>query len=180
MFKIMLSLFSVFVLANGSDFNRAQLNAEDNTGFFDSAKAKYLDVKKLASDQIEKTFEKTKDSVNESIEDHLSDLEIMLPYIYRLGYEVEMLQLEITLPPRVHVYLNMHTLVDIKEQEEIIEYCQFQGLSTTILELIVDTSKIQRKIKIGNYNFKQMVIELGLIPTVNLKFTPKKEIVEAE
>ncbi len=177
--KIIFFILALSVLSSAAEQmqeNEITEQSSNSSEFLDSMKAKYSKLKDQAVAKLDKTIASSKESMTATIEDYVSDLEIITPYINELGYEIEMLQLDVTIPPKVYVYLNMHTDVSIKKQEEVIEYCAFQGLSTTVLELIVETSKAQKKLNIGEFKFKHMVIELGLIPTVQLKFVPKKVI----
>lgn len=169
MLKITQSILFTCLLS----INAQASNQENSDSMLDIFKSKLSNVKKMAQTTLDETMSQTKTSISTTVDDYYSDLEIMIPFINKLGYSIGKIDVAIGLPPTILVQLKRDIVVSIKDQEAVIKYCEYQGLSTTILSTIVEASKLQQNMHFGEFQFKELELVLSIIPSAVIRYYPK-------
>lgn len=134
---------------------------------------KILDIKNKSLCQVTNTLSETKESIQNKVDEYIKDLKKIIPVINKLGYTINEIEIELALIPKVIPHFHRHTEVKIEIQEKILDFCKKNNIPTLILSTIVEASKIQDKMNLGKLKFTDIEIELGVIPSVKIKFTQK-------
>jgi len=143
---------------------------ESTTEIVEQQKEKVGGIKNISIDDLKQSSGKIQNAVTDKISKYLEDIKIITPIMNKLGYEINEVEVELALIPKIIPHFNRHTIVKIEIQEKIIEYCKEKKIPTLILSTLVEASKIQNKMSFGKLNFTGIEMELGIIPSVKMKF----------
>jgi len=144
---------------------------ESSTQIVEQQKEKVGSIKTFSTDDLKQSSSKLQNIVTSKISAYLEDIKIITPIMNKLGYEINDVEVELALIPKIIPHFNRHTIVKIEIQEKIIEYCKEKEIPTLILSTLVEASKIQNKMSFSKLKFTGIEMELGLIPSVKMKFT---------
>lgn len=138
-------------------------------------KEKFVDVKNKSLEQVIDSLSNGKDSISIKVEKYVKDLRKITPVINKLGYEINEIEVELAIVPKIIPHFHRHTIIKVEIQEKIVNYCKQHGIPTLILSTLIEASKIQNTMNLGNLIFTDIEIGLGLVPSVKIKFTQQKE-----
>jgi hypothetical protein len=141
-----------------------------STLLIEQQKEKVDSVKTLSMDKIKQSSSNIQDVVSEKIAQYMKDIKVITPIMNKMGYEINEVEIEVALIPKIIPHFNRHTMVKIEIQEKILAYCKAKNIPTLILSALVEASKIQNKMNLGNLKFTELEMELGVIPSVKMKF----------
>ncbi|NVJ69879.1 MAG: hypothetical protein HWE08_05965 [Alphaproteobacteria bacterium] len=110
------------------------------------------------------TLSKTAQSFNEA-----------LPYIERAGYEVTEIEVGLGLDPKIVPHLRLREMISDEEQVILLEETRKKKLINTILSSLFRASAARSKLKFRRFHFSSIELELSILPTVVLKFSPNEK-----
>ncbi|MEA3352301.1 MAG: hypothetical protein U9Q33_00595 [Campylobacterota bacterium] len=142
-----------------------------STEIIEQQKEKVDSVKTLSVDKIKQSSSNIQDAVADKIAQYMKDIKIITPIMNKMGYEINEVEIEVALIPKIIPHFNRHTIVKVEIQEKVLAYCKEKNLPTLILSALVEASKIQNKMNLGKLKFTELEMELGIIPSVKMKFT---------
>ncbi len=143
---------------------------QSSTELIEQQKEKVESVN-LSIDNLKQSSSKIQDVISDKISEYMKDIKIITPIMNKMGYEINEVEVELTLIPKIIPHFNRHTNVKIEIQEKILEYCKEKDIPTLILSTLLEASKIQNKMSFGKLKFTEIEMELGIIPSVKMKFT---------
>ncbi len=98
-----------------------------------------------------------------------------LPYIERAGYEVTEIEVGLGLDPKIVPHLNLREMISEEEKAALLEETRDKKLINTILSSLFRASGARSKLKFKRFHFTSIELELSILPTVVLKFSPNEE-----
>ena len=144
--------------------------------FLDEAKNKLgsasIDENPISKNIVEKissVLDEGQDMASEKIFALIEDFNRSLPVLSKAGYELEELELELGIPPK----LIPHFKYDEEEDsnvESLLNELQGNGLGTNLMKALLKAGQFQRKIKFKEMRFSHVEIELSVIPSVRLSY----------
>ena len=147
--------------------------------FLDEAKNKLgsagLDknlVSKNIAEKISSVLDEGQDMASEKIFALIEDFNQSLPVLKKAGYELEELELELGIPPKLipHFKYDQEKNSDV---ELLLNELQGNGLGTNLMKALLKAGQFQRKIKFKDMGFSHVEIELSVIPSVRLSYKAK-------
>ncbi len=93
--------------------------------------------------------------------------------IKEAGFELDEIELELSLPPKVISHYVFLETVSEGKKEELLERTKDNKMIRLILKSLFKVSSLQSTMKIGKYKMFEVEIEIGMIPAVKLKFNKK-------
>jgi len=113
----------------------------------------------------------TKNNNSNSIGKYLKELTGIMPFISKLGYKVEEIEIDLKNKNKLIIYINKINEVKSEVQEKILNICQEKKISILFLSALVELSKIQNEIDSKEVYFSKIEVDLEAIPSVKIKFT---------
>jgi len=93
--------------------------------------------------------------------------------IKEAGYELDEIEIELSLPPKlISHYCFLEDVCDEKKQD-LLEQTKENKLIHLVLKSLFNASTLQSSMKIGKYKMFEVEIEIGIIPSVKIKFNKK-------
>jgi len=132
----------------------------------DQASAKATALKESAAakgnDLMEATVSKVKDTLN--------DFNATLPIVRTAGYKLDGVSVQLGLPPKIFAtFETTHHLGDAAVQE-ILDAHADNRLAVALVKSLSHAQRLQGGIKFAGLAARGITIELGLIPTLTIKF----------
>jgi hypothetical protein len=134
-------------------------------GMFDKAKESASKAKSGALSKLGELQEVGAEKINES----LKQFNAARPYLKKAGYALSELEIELGLPPKVTSHFQ-HTDVDQADVEQAFVELEGNALGTSVLTLLVKAAELQSKIQVYEMSFAYIEVEVGIVPTVTLKY----------
>jgi len=144
---------------------------QSSTELVEQQKEKVESARTLSIDNLKQSSSNIQDTVSEKIAEYMKDIKIITPIINKMGYEINEVEVELALIPKIIPHFNRHTIVKIEIQEKILAYCKEKNIPTLILTALVEASRLQNKMSFGKLKFTELEMELGIIPSLKMKFT---------
>ena len=148
--------------------------------FLDEAKSKLgvqdLDENPISKNIVEKlssVIDESQDIASEKIFALIEDFNQSLPILSKAGYELEELELELGIPPKLIPHFKYEETKD-SDVELAFNELQGNGLGTNLMKALLKAGQLQRKIKLKDMEFSHVEIELSVIPAVRLSYRTKK------
>ncbi len=98
--------------------------------------------------------------------------------IKEAGYELDEIELELSLPPKVISHYVFLETISEEKKEELLERTKDNKMIRLVLKSLFKASSLQSTMKIGKYKMFEVEIEIGMIPAVKLKFNKKFHLME--
>lgn len=132
-------------------------------------------AEKLSQDAIDKIKGQTDDikqSIDNKMQLYVIELNELLPAIYDIGYQVDLIEIEIGMPPKI--IPSFSKIKDVSKEiiQNILNKYSDKKISTLILSSLIKADNMQNEISGNNLIFTGISLEVGIIPTVKLKFIP--------
>ena len=148
--------------------------------FLDEAKSKLggqgLDENPISKNIVEKlssVLDESQDIASEKIFGLIEDFNQSLPILSKAGYELEELELELGIPPKLIPHFNYEETQE-SDAKFALNELQGNGLGTNLMKALLKAGQFQRKIKLKDMQFSHVEIELSVIPAVRLSYRAKK------
>ena len=127
-----------------------------------SLKDKAGDLKDKAGDLQNAGIDKIKDFMN--------DLNDMIPVLQEIGFRMNEVEVELGLPPKVVPHFEQTEVIEQEKIDEVLAKYKDQKITSLILSSLLKAATLKESVKIGDLKFSEVEIELGAIPSVNVKF----------
>ena len=144
--------------------------------FLDEAKNKLgsagIDENLISKNIVEKissVLDEGQDMASEKIFALIEDFNRSLPVLSKAGYELEELELELGIPPKLIPHFKYDEGED-SNVESLLNELQGNGLGTNLMKALLKAGQFQRKIKFKEMRFSHVEIELSVIPSVRLSY----------
>ena len=148
--------------------------------FLDEAKSKLggqgLDENPISKNIVEKlssVLDESQDIASEKIFGLIEDFNQSLPILSKAGYELEELELELGIPPKLIPHFKYEEAQE-SDAKLALNELQGNGLGTNLMKALLKAGQFQRKIKLKDMQFSHVEIELSVIPAVRLSYRAKK------
>ncbi len=154
-------------MAFGSVLTKAKEKAnsvKEKTGSVGSdavakAKEKSLDATKKASEAAFGKVSELSEQFNNS-----------LPVLKEAGFIISEVEIEMGIPPKMKAHFRIQRELSDEEQADELEKVSDNKMLTNLLNALFKAYKIQKSIQMGDLKFNVIVIEVGFIPSVTIKF----------
>ena len=150
--------------------------------FLDEAKSKLggqgLDDNSISKNIVEKlssVLDESQDIASEKIFALIEDFNQSLPILSKAGYELEELELELGIPPKLIPHFKYEETTDSDAELALIEL-QGNGLGTNLMKALLKAGQFQKKITLKDMKFSHVEIELSVLPAVRLSYRAKNEL----
>lgn len=108
----------------------------------------------------------SKDKVRSIIQDFQS----ITPYIEQAGYQITDLQIELGIIPKLIPHFLKVRQVDEDEKAAILEQIENKRLMKMLLRALFKADSFQQNLKMNQYTFKGIEVEIAPIPAVRLNY----------
>lgn len=114
-----------------------------------------------------------KDESKEKLLNYVNGLGEILPIIAETGYRLNAFNVELSIPPGVS--LQFEKVLDVPKEkiDGILEQNKDKELLKLIVNSLVAADQFHNKIKLGNYVFTDISIDVSIPPKVHIKFVRK-------
>lgn len=111
-----------------------------------------------------------KDESKEKMLKYINGLGGILPIVAQTGYRLETFDIAISIPPAIN--LQFKKILDVPKEkiESILEQNKEKELLKLIVNSLVTADEFHQKVKLGNYLFTDIAIDLSIPPTVHIKY----------
>ena len=127
-------------------------------------------AKQTAEDFKEKA-EVVSDKVADSVNKALDDLNAATPSLKKAGYLLEEMEIEIGVPPKLIPRFSIYESQD-ESRDEAAEELKTNRVGKNILKGLNVARSLESKLKVRNMEFSHIEIEIGVVPTVKLRYRP--------
>lgn len=93
--------------------------------------------------------------------------------IAEAGYELDEIELVLSVPPKVIPHFLFKEAISEKKKLELTERTKGNKLMNLLLKSLFKASSLQSSLGIGNFRMFEVEIEIGLIPSLKLKFSKR-------
>lgn len=97
------------------------------------------------------------------------------PYIEQAGYDMTEIEVGIGLSPKILAHLRLREVISVEAQQALLSKVQSKRLIRTILQSLFQASRAREKLRIREFHFTEIELELSILPTVTLKFKPNAD-----
>jgi hypothetical protein len=105
--------------------------------------------------------------------DTVEEFNQSMPLIPEAGYRLSELEIELGLPPKAKAHFELIETISVEKQGVVLEKAKALGrMSELLFSALFKAHQLQNTIKVGNFKMKEIEVELGLIPSVSVKFQP--------
>jgi hypothetical protein len=117
-----------------------------------------------AADVKEASFNKAKEAID--------DFNAALPVIRQAGYQVSEVDIALGIPPKVSCSVTANADLTAEHVESVIAQHEDKKFTVVLVKALFQAWKLQNAIHIVGMKPRNMGVELGLIPSVTIKFVP--------
>jgi hypothetical protein len=132
-------------------------------------KLQHESEKLLAKIDLPNLGEAGQQAANETV----AEFSESVPLFPEAGYRLRELEIELGLPPKAKAHFELIEVVGPDQQAAILERARALGrMSELLFTALFKANQLQNAIKLGSFKMKEIEVELGLIPSVSVKFQP--------
>lgn len=124
-------------------------------------------------EKLTEKFSNMSDATKEKYIKYNNDLISLAPIIESIGFKTTEIELSMGIPPSFTFHFEKIKDTTKEEREAILQQHNDNALLKPIVKMLVAADSYQDKIKMGNFRFTCIEVNLGLTPGVNLVLTPK-------
>ena len=139
---------------------------------FENFKNTAEELSKSAIDKLKNQTKDFKQVVDDKVQIYMAELNALLPAIREIGYQMDTVEIEITLPPKIIPSFSKIEDVSQENMQNTLNKYSDKKISTLILSSLIKANTMQSAIKSDNLIFTGLSLEVGIVPTVKLKFIP--------
>ena len=125
-------------------------------------------AKQTAEDFKEKA-EVVSDKVADSVNKVLDDFNGATPSLKKAGYQLEEVEIEVGVPPKLIPRFSICQPQD-ESSDEITEELKQNRLGRNILKGLNAANSLESKLRVPNMEFSHIEIEIGVVPTIKLRY----------
>lgn len=114
-----------------------------------------------------------KEGSKEKLLNYVNGLGDILPIIAETGYRLKSVDIEVSIPPGVNLQFEKVQDVSKEKIDGILEQNKDKDLLKLIVNSLMAADEFHKKVKLGNYAFTEITIDLSLPPKVHIKFVRK-------
>ena len=111
-----------------------------------------------------------KDTGVEKVKSTLKDFENALPIIKKAGYNLNVLNVGVGLPPSIIASFSIKKVSE-KEYSAALDEIDSNKVGKAVLNALNSASKMKEKLEIKSMTMNEIHVEIGLIPKVNLIYS---------
>lgn len=113
---------------------------------------------------------KLRDASTSKAMEAVEGFNVALPVVREAGYDLAEVSVELGLPPRVVAAFTVSHEVSVEQFEQLIAAHSDRKFTILLLNSLREAWKLQSRIKIVGLTPRGMSVELGLTPSVTIKF----------
>jgi hypothetical protein len=114
-----------------------------------------------------------KDESKEKLLNYVNGLGEILPIIVETGYMLKSIDVEVSIPPGINLQFQKVQDVSKDRIDSILEANKDKDMLKLIVNSLVAADEFHKKVKLGNYIFTDISIDLSIPPQVHIKFVRK-------
>ena len=123
-----------------------------------------------ASDSMKKVASDAKDASLEKLRQTIEDFNAALPLIREAGYAVGEVNIGVGLPPKIVATFTAAPDITEEHVNAVIEANADKKLTVLLVKSLLGAWKLQNRIAIAGMKPRGMAVELGLVPSVTIRF----------
>lgn len=136
-----------------------------------SAKEKLNELGGSAGDLLNLNFkESLKEFGIEKLNDAWKQIENSSDIFKKTGYSITAIDIKLAIPPTLIISLDQVENIGDEEEAKLLEENKEKTILYSILVALFKANAIQQSINSVQYKFSGLTIELGLVPSVDMKF----------
>ena len=124
---------------------------------------------KQTADDLKEKAEVVSDKVTDSVNKVLDELNTATPSLKKAGYQLEEIEIEIGVPPKLIPRFSI-CQQQSDSNAQIAEELKTNRIGKNILKGLNAASSLQSKLKMSDMEFSHIEIEIGVVPTVKLRY----------
>ena len=109
------------------------------------------------------------------LDEALDDFNAALPVLREAGYVVDGVSVKLGLVPQVVTNFSTGTLVSEERVDALLAEHAGRKFTTLMVKAVYQATRLQSKLDIRGMRPSGVSVELGLVPTVTVKFSPAAE-----
>ena len=157
--------------------DQAQARASSVANKASAISAKAGELKELAATKAGEAKAEVKAKAGEIVDagaaklnELLADFNAALPVIRQGGYTLAGVDIDVGLPPKVTAAFSVSDDVSDERVEQLVTEHAERKLTVMLLKSLHRARTLQMKIQIGGLKPKGLAVQVGIIPTVTVKF----------
>ena len=99
----------------------------------------------------------------------------MVPLIEDAGFKIAEIEVLMSVPPALRVHVMPGDLLEGDERDAFLASIAEHKMSTRVIKSLYRAKEIGSDISFAGFGFYAIELEVGLIPSVNVKFLPKEK-----
>lgn len=127
----------------------------------------------FSMEKMTERFSKMSDDTREKYAKYNSDLIALSPIIEEMGFVTQEITLSMGIPPSFTFHFEKIKDISPERKEQILKEHTDNKFLAPVVKMLLTADNYQSKIKMGNFKFSCIEIELGLSPGVNMILVPK-------
>ena len=135
---------------------------------------KIIGKAKQTADDFKERAEVVSDKVAESVNKVLDELNAATPSLVKAGYQLDEVEIEVGVPPKLIPRFSIcQSQPDSSEQ--ITEELKNNRIGRNILKGLNAANILQSRLTVPNMKFSHIEIEIGVVPTVKLRYSQSSQ-----
>lgn len=115
---------------------------------------------------------------SQKLEEIVERFDSALPFIERAGFSVTEIEVELGVNPKLIPHVQAEDVIADEERALLMEEVAGRRLTATILSSLFRAADFGRRIDFTGYRFFEIEVEVGVIPSVKVKFMPTRRAVQ--
>jgi hypothetical protein len=148
-------------------FDRAAKIKEQAQSSLSSLASKTDELREQASAKVEEM----KDAGSAKLMETLDDLNNALPVLREAGFALKAITLGMGIPPSLSAEFNPSEEVSPANVERLLTQHADKKFTVVLIKALHNAWQVQKRITIGGLTATEIVVDVGLIPSVSVKFT---------
>lgn len=99
-----------------------------------------------------------------------NDLNELLPAIKRAGYQVQGIDLDVAIPPRIAVHCHLDAEISGDDREALLASLKSHRIATAAIQALFQVSDLQKTLVVGTLKPSDVILELGVSPAVKVRY----------
>lgn len=91
--------------------------------------------------------------------------------IAEAGYELDEIEVELGVPPKLIPHFKFTSAITQEKKQELLEKTREDKLMNLLLKSLFTATALQSTMRMGNFRMVEVEIEIGLVPSVRLRFS---------
>jgi len=117
-----------------------------------------------------------KTASTDKFEEMVERFNSMVPLIEQAGFVVSEIEVLMSVPPSLRVHVMPGDLLTGEERDAFFARIADHKMSTRVIKSLFRAKEIGGDISFAGFGFYEIELEVGIIPSVNVKFLPKSKL----